>query len=1061
MSGNGAEWMKQPSTSKVGIPKAEATSSWLRNLSPANLAALLIVYISLIHFLGLYVFTKGFLLSRLSIPLASAPYTTENPSPLPLTHSKAVILIIDALRTDFISPHHPVPPSPYHHGILTLPAELTVAHPAHSLIFNAFSDPPTTTMQRIKGITTGSLPTFVDAGANFASTAIEEDSLISQLVAANKTLAFMGDDTWANLYPTSFNLSHPYDSFNVEDLHSVDNGVIEHLIPYLKSSNSSKWDVLIGHFLGVDHVGHRVGPERETMRVKLKQMDDVLRDVVELLDEDRLLVVMGDHGMDSKGNHGGDSDLETAAAMWLYSKGAPISVETVADIRLRESWPTYAFHGSKQAIRHVNQIDLVPTVSLLLGIPIPFNNLGSVIPECFASDMARLETATKANAQQIMRYISEYGDTSIETGLQTMWQAAQEASEVVKRVEPDAHENLNGPSKPAPGGRAILNTADGDHNPEGKVVPLGAELLSIKANREFTLAALEQLRALWAQFSVPLIVAGLVILGLSIPALTALYIGVRNNGTNWDVFVRLALETAAIGGLGIGGGFGALAGLYKKDLVLALQVAVVSAATISEIVLILPLFVKPGFSKPGTWQIQRSIGPFILFVHAISFASNSFIMWEDRVVLFLLNTIPVVHLIKAMTAPTAAMRLRIIGLSFGLMAIIRLVGAVTICREEQQPYCRVTFFEASSPTAPKWALISIFLVGLQLPRLVAFTLNLSRSLTGPAPFFLGTAWRSVLTMNAIYWILEWVEAWDGLQPDRIPLGKLIKLWLARASVGAMLGALPYLWATGPLCIEVTRKTEQTGHHKAVTVYGFANAFGSTYLLFLLIPFAFTHLVSQPMGQLTLSAELVALLIYLESTDTRRDAILMARSFAASSNPGSFEPSQTTALVRPSFTDVMPLALMGFLGFFATGHQAVLTSIQWKAAFVGFEVVTYPFSPILVIINTWGPFALSALAVPLLAIWNVSPVLQSTVPVLGHTLQLSLAFIVYHSAITFASAFFAAWLRRHLMVWKVFAPRFMLAGCTLLVIELSILLAMTVGLRITSWKVWRTFKSASR
>ncbi len=1006
-----------PLHASANFSRLGTTSTWLRNVSRANLAALVIIYIGFVHFLGLYVFTNGFLLSRVSIPLVSPPYTLENPAPIPPTHSKAIILIIDALRADFISPYHPQPPSPYHHSVLTLPAELSAADPTRSLIFNAYSDPPTTTMQRIKGITTGSLPTFVDAGANFASTAIEEDSLISQLVAANKTLALMGDDTWVNLFPNSFELAHPYDSFNVEDLHGVDNGVIEHLIPYLHPSNSSKWDILIGHFLGVDHVGHRVGPERETMRIKLKQMNDVLRDVVNLLDEDTVLVVMGDHGMDSKGNHGGDSDLETAAALWLYSKGPPLTVNDVDDSSLSQTWPRYTFPGSKQAMRHVNQIDLVPTLALLLGIPIPFNNLGSVIPESFASGMDRLELATRLNAEEIMRYISEYGDTSVENAVQPYWGAAQDAADLTNQE-------------------------------------------SIMAHRNFALAALQQLRALWAQFSVPLIITGLVVLGLSVPALIALYIGVRNNGTKWDVFVRLALETAAIGGLGIGGGLGVLVGLYRRDVILALQATVISAAVVSEIILVLPLFVKPNFPDFSSWQIQRSIGPFILLVHAICFCSNSFIMWEDRVVLFLLVTIPVVHLVKALTAPTATMRLRIIGLSFAFMGIVRLVGAVTICREEQQPYCRVTFFEGSSPTAPIWALLSTLILGLQLPRLIAFTLNMSKSLAGPAPFFLGTVWRSVLTLNAVYWLFEWLESWDGLQPARIPLVKLIKLWLARASIGAMLGALPYLWATGSLCIEVKQEVEQTGEKKAVTVFGFANAFGSTYLLFLLTPFAFVHLVSQPMAQLTSSALLIALLIYLESTDTRRDAILMPRSFANSSHPGEFEPSQSAAIVRPSFTDAVPLALLGFLGFFATGHQAVLTSIQWKAAFVGFETVTYPFSPLLVIINIWGPFALSALAVPLLATWNASPRPQSTVPVLGHTLQLSLAFIIYHSAVTFASAVFAAWLRRHLMVWKVFAPRFMLAGCTLLVIDFSILVALTVGLRITSWKVWRTFKSAS-
>lgn len=42
---------------------------------------------------------------------------------------------------------------------------------------------------------------------------------------AGKRLAFVGDDTWQQLAPGAFEPSHPYPSFNVKDLHSVDDGV--------------------------------------------------------------------------------------------------------------------------------------------------------------------------------------------------------------------------------------------------------------------------------------------------------------------------------------------------------------------------------------------------------------------------------------------------------------------------------------------------------------------------------------------------------------------------------------------------------------------------------------------------------------------------------------------------------------------------------------------------------------------------------------------------------------------------------------------------------------------
>jgi GPI ethanolamine phosphate transferase 3 subunit O len=93
----------------------------------------------------------------------------------------------------------------------------------------------------------------------------------------------MGDDTWMLVFPDSFesNMSHPFPSFDVEDLHTVDNGVIDNIFPLLRSPD--KWDFLVAHFLGVDHVGHRLGPSHPTMKTKLTQMNDVLSRIVELL----------------------------------------------------------------------------------------------------------------------------------------------------------------------------------------------------------------------------------------------------------------------------------------------------------------------------------------------------------------------------------------------------------------------------------------------------------------------------------------------------------------------------------------------------------------------------------------------------------------------------------------------------------------------------------------------------------------------------------------------------------------------------------------------------------
>ena len=76
----------------------------------------------------------------------------------------------------------------------------------HTRLYQFIADAPTVTMQRLKGLTSGGLPTFLDAseylpfrcrrrarntvqpttGDNFATDAITEDNIIFQARAANK-----------------------------------------------------------------------------------------------------------------------------------------------------------------------------------------------------------------------------------------------------------------------------------------------------------------------------------------------------------------------------------------------------------------------------------------------------------------------------------------------------------------------------------------------------------------------------------------------------------------------------------------------------------------------------------------------------------------------------------------------------------------------------------------------------------------------------------------------------------------------------------------------------------
>ena len=98
--------------------------------------------------------------------------------------SQAVILVIDALRYDFIDPsvharYNSSPRMPFVRDLLS-------ARDGRALLLPFVADPPTVTFQRIKGLTTGSLPTLLDIGSSFTSPEITEDTWVAQLAARGR-----------------------------------------------------------------------------------------------------------------------------------------------------------------------------------------------------------------------------------------------------------------------------------------------------------------------------------------------------------------------------------------------------------------------------------------------------------------------------------------------------------------------------------------------------------------------------------------------------------------------------------------------------------------------------------------------------------------------------------------------------------------------------------------------------------------------------------------------------------------------------------------------------------
>ena len=989
-----------------------------------------------IHVIGIGYFTSGFLLTRLMLdeksvcdgpptvtgsgggggeilPTWKGKGTVEGGCWHPRTFEKAVVVVIDALRYDFTVP---VGDGAVFHDRFPFMYETARRSPQHAFLRPFIADPPTVTLQRLKGLTTGTLPTFVDVGSSFAGTAIEEDNLLGQLRGAGKRIVHLGDDTWDALFPGHFEegLSRSYDSFNVWDLHTVDDGVVEHIFPLM--DRGGEWDVVIGHLLGVDHAGHRYGPAHEEMGRKLEQMDGFVRELAGRIDENTVLIVMGDHGMDGKGDHGGESDDEVEAALWMYSK-RPMFGRTKGE---------YVTPPATAKVRPVNQIDFVPTLAMMLGIPIPYNNLGRPIEEVFigpsGTGWENLAAAERTAAAGIRRYQGSYF----------------EARGIVQAATPGSPAEL-------------WDKAEGLVSAGGKGKEKWAAVF--EAFAAYQGETLKRCKSLWASFDMKKMAMGIAIMALGVVSLlTYVSKGVEDDdeaileNPELDLAekklemqgVKPASETVPGGDLDKSLVGGALMGFLPVFLGGVLQSYLSGVGdwyrgagfgALTSIVMVLvvlfdSLDVVLNLVPTTFWGWLAVV---FTVSQSVGFASNSFTIWEDSILLFFIATFGFASALSALKLTNTAERYLSVYNSIMFVILGRLASFSKLCREEQMPYCTSTYYaSATSSTSATWQLVIPFLVFLILPSIIKAYLVPSRSYEGLAPAWIGYVFRTGLFMAALYWVLDAAD--NGNWFPSLPANTLksISVYLAQTILGLSLvaGTTAFVWA--PPCVSIYTAARQPGQAQ-VTVLGYGNAHGSRYLLLPLNILAACFLLSKPMGGGALGLMMWQILALVEILDYN---------------------SLTSEAIGP-----IMLAMLGNFYFFKTGHQAVLSTIQWDSAFIPLFSIRYPWSPIVVAFNTFGGQILAVAAVPLLVLWKVGPSRKGLLTKLSRSFGI---FMGYFAVEALASMMWAGHLRRHLMLYRVFCPRFMTAAVVLVVVDVFGLLVGLAGFRCNSLAVGEVF-----
>lgn len=894
--------------------------STLSSLKTYRVNAFFVVFwVLAAHLAAIAQFTRGFLLTRPVLP----DYTNTTSVSAQPPFERAVLLVVDALRHDFVvTPDNAVEDVPY---LRNFPVAELSSNPENSFALKFMADPPTTTLQRLKGMTTGSLPAFVDAGSNFAGYQIQEDNWLFQATENLGPVSFAGDDTWEALFSHLFSESYPYPSLNVRDLDTVDNGVKKHLPDMIKNTTNK---IVIGHMLGVDHVGHRYGPAHPKMADKLQETFAFVEEIVNLLDDKTVLMVMGDHGMDQTGNHGGDSQDELEAALWVYSKR-----------------PVFSHEGATT----VNQIDLVPTISGLLGLPVPFNSLGFPIRQAFSNSKLWKQISSEV-AEQIKRYAGRVG---------------------------------------------VLSSSD-------------VELANSGTPAVFQEMMLSKFKDMWIQFD-----TNSMILGIGLLVATTLMTVVIYNSSRGTTLTTISHHQC------LGGSLGLLCGLVYLitqssndntnsvdtiDKVIKLCVYSGSGSVLTGLLASLKLM-RP--SKPSKWTAFAFV---ILSIEFATSFSNSYVIWEASITHYLLVTIFVV--LAASCAYQGSPLVMYLGgwCAIVSLLVLRLCSSWQICREETASRCVSTFFEPGSSMVPLWTYFAIGVLGLVFPYLMKRFWMIGQNNIGVANMILNLS-SMALMISVMYASLDNAEARGWLESD-MPGLQTVKILLGRFALAIGLLGVFVWWRSNP---PVEFALDKNGIPNKII--GFNNIHGSDIVLVVICLFWTISVTNKPPGILSLGG-----LVYISMSTLDFIDITMTK-----------------------YTFLVPVLfdLLGHSFFYFTGHQATIPSIQWDSAFVAARTVEYPWSPITVFLNTMGPIFITGLVCAFSSLWRRAVFKDARVPV-AFVVRAVMGLAAVVGVRTIGSMSGCYMLRRHLMTWKIFAPRYMFGGITLLTVDVACLLAVLLS-----------------
>ena len=226
-----------------------------------------------------------------------------------------------------------------------------------------------------------------------------------------------------------FHYASDEEDFAREDLSMLDTWVFNRVQSFLEDAKTNRTlkdkveqdkVVFFLHLLGIDCNGHAHRPHSGEYMQNMASVDRGVNGIVQLFerqfpDERTAYVFTSDHGMGNNGAHGDGDPTNTRTPVIAW--GAGVRASRRGRIGRPDEWPVQTGFSVDEEVgfsvewglehlerRDMEQADIAPLMSALIGIPVPANSIG-MLPMTFLERGSYRSSAIVSNAKQLVKQV--------------------------------------------------------------------------------------------------------------------------------------------------------------------------------------------------------------------------------------------------------------------------------------------------------------------------------------------------------------------------------------------------------------------------------------------------------------------------------------------------------------------------------------------------------------------------------------------------------------------------------------------------------------------------------